>query len=201
MTESEWASCTDPNTMLKFVYTIKRINPRKQQLLDAACSRRAWHLLPDRQGQSAVELAERRADGEELTSVREIAEREWRLRGNVTARDVIWLKKRAQFEHRDEERRWQSALLRCLFGNPFSPPPLLSPSLLAWQDGLILRMAETVYQERVLPAGTLDDARLAVLADALEDAGCTITHLLEHIRSPGPHVRGCWAIDQLTGRK
>jgi hypothetical protein len=41
----------------------------------------------------------------------------------------------------------------------------------------------------------LDEANLAVLADALEEAGCTNGEILEHLRKPGPHVRGCWAVD------
>jgi hypothetical protein len=48
--------------------------------------------------------------------------------------------------------------------------------------------------------GTLKPARLAILADALEEAGCTALPLLEHLRSPGPHVRGCWALDLILGR-
>jgi hypothetical protein len=48
--------------------------------------------------------------------------------------------------------------------------------------------------------GALEPARLAVLADALEEAGCTALPLLEHLRSPGPHVRGCWALDLILGR-
>jgi hypothetical protein len=46
----------------------------------------------------------------------------------------------------------------------------------------------------------LDAAGLAVLADALEDAGCTDAELLGHLRRPGPHVRGSWALDLITGR-
>jgi hypothetical protein len=42
--------------------------------------------------------------------------------------------------------------------------------------------------------------RLPLLADALEDAGCTDTAILEHCRGPGPHVRGCWVVDLLLGR-
>ncbi len=34
--------------------------------------------------------------------------------------------------------------------------------------------------------------RIAVLADALEEAGCTDPAILSHLRGPGPHVRGCW---------
>jgi hypothetical protein len=90
-------------------------------------------------------------------------------------------------------------MLRCVFGNPFRPVSL-EPAWLGWRDGLVRRLAEAAYGERTLPEGTLDPGRLAVLADALEDAGCTDADLLGHLRGPGPHVRGCWAIDVLVGR-
>jgi hypothetical protein len=61
-------------------------------------------------------------------------------------------------------------------------------------------LAEAAYAERTLPPGTLDPARLALLADALEDAGCTDGELLGHLRGPGPHVRGCWALDLVLGK-
>jgi hypothetical protein len=46
----------------------------------------------------------------------------------------------------------------------------------------------------------MDPARLAVLADALEDAGCTDAELPGRLRGPGPHVRGCWAVDFVLGK-
>jgi hypothetical protein len=52
-----------------------------------------------------------------------------------------------------------------------------------------------------LDDGTLDPARLAVLADALEEAGCGSEDQLMHLRRPGPHVRGCWAIDLILGKE
>jgi hypothetical protein len=48
--------------------------------------------------------------------------------------------------------------------------------------------------------GTLDHATLAVLADALEEAGAGDADLLGHLRGPGPHVRGCFALDALLGK-
>ena len=42
--------------------------------------------------------------------------------------------------------------------------------------------------------------RLAVLSDALEEAGCAEARLLDHLRGPSPHVRGCWAVDLLLGK-
>jgi hypothetical protein len=90
-------------------------------------------------------------------------------------------------------------LLREIFDNPFRPLPPLPPLLLTWRDGAIPRLAEAAYENRFLPSGHLDLAPLGVLADALEEAGCTDAELLGHLRGPGPHTRGCWAIDTLMG--
>jgi hypothetical protein len=32
------------------------------------------------------------------------------------------------------------------------------------------------------------------------NAGCTDADLLSHLRAPGPHVRGCWAVDLVLGK-
>jgi hypothetical protein len=71
--------------------------------------------------------------------------------------------------------------------------------MLAWNERTVVRLAQSAYEERSLPDGTLDLARLAVLADALEEAGVTDAQLLEHLRGPGLHVRGCFAIDAILG--
>jgi hypothetical protein len=72
------------------------------------------------------------------------------------------------------------------------PGPWLTPAGTA--------LATTAYEERALPAGTLEPERLALLADALEDAGCANADLLGHLRGPGVHVRGCWCVDLLLGK-
>jgi hypothetical protein len=93
------------------------------------------------------------------------------------------------------ERAAQADLLRDIFGpSPLRPGPLV-PSLLTWNDGIVRTLAQAAYDERLLPSGELDPARLAILADALTDAGCTDAALLGHLRGPGPHVRGCHAVD------
>jgi hypothetical protein len=94
----------------------------------------------------------------------------------------------------------QSGLLRCVFGNPFQPPPSIDPAWLTWKDRIIPRMASAIYEGRALPEGTFDPARLAVLADALEEVGCGDAGLLGHLRAPGPHVRGCFAVDAVLGK-
>jgi hypothetical protein len=82
--------------------------------------------------------------------------------------------------------------LRDIFGNPFRPAHI-DPECLAWNGSTVLKLAQAIYDDR-----TFD--RLPILADALEDAGCTNTDILEHCRGPGPHVRGCWVVDLLTGK-
>jgi hypothetical protein len=84
-------------------------------------------------------------------------------------------------------------LVREVFGNPFRPVGL-DPTCLAWHDRTVPRLARTIYEER-----RFDD--LPVLADALEEAGCADAALLEHCRSAGVHVRGCWALDAILGHE
>jgi hypothetical protein len=87
--------------------------------------------------------------------------------------------------------------LRCIFGNPFRPVSLAP----AWLTPAVLKLAQAAYDDRILPPGHLDNTRLAVLADALEEAGCTDPDILSHVRGPGPHVRGCWPVDLLLGKE
>ena len=106
--------------------------------------------------------------------------------------DPCWQRAKA------EEKREQVRLLRCIFHNPFCPVNL-SSAVQGWNDGLVVRLARSAYEERHLPGGTLDNGRLMILADALEEAGCTDAEILSHLRGPGPHVRGCWVVDTLLG--
>ncbi len=102
---------------------------------------------------------------------------------------------------REAERAAQAELLRDLFADPSRPSPRADSAWLAWQGGTVRLLAEEAYRERRLPEGTLEAVRLAILADALEDAGCSDVELLAHLRGPGPHVRGCWALDLVLGRR
>jgi hypothetical protein len=97
------------------------------------------------------------------------------------------------------QRREQAEIIHDLFGNPFRPVTI-SPAVLAWNDSLVVRLAQAAYEERHLPEGTLDNGRLAILADALEEAGLADTDILDHLHSPGPHVRGCFAVDLCIGK-
>jgi len=87
---------------------------------------------------------------------------------------------------------YQADLLREIVSNPFRPVAL-DPSWLAWNDGAIRKMAQSVYDARAFD-------RLPLLADALEEAGCDNAGVLTHCRQPGEHVRGCWVVDLLLGK-
>jgi hypothetical protein len=97
------------------------------------------------------------------------------------------------------ERSVQCRLLHDIVGNPFRPAAALDPACVDWRGEVVRELAWAAYDER-LPEGMLNPARLAVLADALEDTGCTDADLLGHLRGPGPHVRGCRAVDPILGK-
>jgi hypothetical protein len=101
---------------------------------------------------------------------------------------------------RHAERRAQAQIARDILRNPFRPAPALGAAWLNWRGGVVQELARAAYEERRLPKGALDPTLLAVLADALEDAGCTDAELLGHLRGPGPHVRGCWALDLVLSK-
>jgi hypothetical protein len=121
----------------------------------------------------------------------------WTLWGPWRGRDTLSKSVTAALEVAGAgEAAPQCGLIRDVFGNPFHPAAV-APSCRVPQ---VVALAQAAYGERELPSGTLDPGRLAVLADALEDAGCADAELLGHLRGPGPHVRGCWAVDLLLGK-
>ncbi len=81
-------------------------------------------------------------------------------------------------------------LLRCIFGNPFRPVAIAP----AWLTSTVVALAKGIYDERAFD-------RMPILADALQDAGCDGDDILAHCRGPGPHVRGCWAVDLVLGKE
>jgi hypothetical protein len=81
-------------------------------------------------------------------------------------------------------------IIRDIFGNPFCPVSI-NPS---WRTSTVLALATGIYSDRAFD-------RMPILADALQDAGCSNEDILNHCRGPGPHTRGCFVIDLLTGRQ
>jgi hypothetical protein len=98
---------------------------------------------------------------------------------------------------RKSELRHHADLLRDIASNYFRGVVIEAH----WLSADVVALAKAAYENRTLPVGALEPERLSILADALEDAGCDAEALLTHLRSPGVHVRGCWAVDALLGRK
>jgi hypothetical protein len=84
----------------------------------------------------------------------------------------------------------QVVLIRDIFGNPFRPVAI-SPE---WRTDTAVALARQMYESREFGA-------MPILADALQDAGCDNDDILNHCRSEGPHVRGCWVVDQILGKE
>jgi hypothetical protein len=218
MTEDKWLAAANPLSLLMHV---KRTSPglrakagrRKFRLFACGCVRRLWLALPEAV-RWAVEVAERVADGEsdaeQLRVARRHADRSvdwrscprylvgtmhyvtdqkpgkaakvWRLTSHAET-DVMRGNKPA------EEKKVLTALVRDIFGSPFRPV-ICDPS---WQTSTAVGLAEAIYAERAFD-------RLPILADALEDAGCTHPDVLAHCRGDGPHARGCWVVDLILGK-
>jgi len=223
VTEGWWKVCTDPLKMLEFLWN--RVSGRKARLFSCALARYLWPLLRTERSRRAVEVAERFADG--LAPKREMTragvgaqQTAWTVsRTGPRFKDGRTAAAFATARYAAYARIWdvavsicldaevagvsaplQSDLLRDIFGPlPFRPVSL-SPAVRTWNDATVVRLAQAAYDERQMPAGTLDNGRLAVLADALEEAGCQDADILGHCRSGGEHVRGCWVIDLLLGR-
>jgi hypothetical protein len=104
---------------------------------------------------------------------------------NVDARD-------AYLTAEDLEREQQAQLLRCIVSNPFRPVAFDS-AVRQWSGGVAVALAQAMYESR-------DFSRAPLLADVLEDAGVSDAQLLDHLRGPGPHARGCVAVDLVLGR-
>jgi hypothetical protein len=74
--------------------------------------------------------------------------------------------------------------------NPFRPVAF-DPE---WRTSTAVALAGQMYEAR-------DFSAMPILADALQDAGCDNADILDHCRSPGPHVRGCWVVDLVLGKE
>jgi hypothetical protein len=217
MTESEWMACTDAQRMLVFLQSAGLASDRRLRLFAFACCRRIWTLLPSEACREAVRAAERHLDGlatfEELrawaTAASEFEHppvRGWREYGARAAYFAAWRTDVLMASvvaaeallcghwNRATEAAAQAGILRDLFGPaPFCPRSIES-NVAVWNDRAIPRLADAIYDGRSFE-------QLPILADALEDAGCSDAALLDHCRGPGPHVRGCWVVDLLLGKE
>jgi hypothetical protein len=216
LTEEEWLTGTDPAPLVKHVEYFEEISQRKFLLIACACCRRIWDHLRDRRSRAAVEVSEAFADG--LAGVVEVGAAADRalaacecirllgaseversaarapcgLRLNPCLLSVVGhVAEAAAFEgSKEAEHRYLVTVLRDVIGNPFRPV-VLAPSL---RTPTVVALARAIHAERGFE-------HLPVLADALEEAGCTDANPPTHCRQPGQHVRGCWVVDLILDKE
>jgi hypothetical protein len=192
--ERQWLECTDPQKMLELLED--EASERKLRLFAVACCRRIWHLLTDKKSRRSVEIAEayadRQASSKEVRAVRQAMRALHDSdHGRPSHLDCALHAASYACRRRADLLKVSSMAAQAAFYDPDS----------ARGDGTVRRLAQATYDERQLPSGTLDPARLAVLADALEEAGCDDPAILDHLRCVGPHFRGCFVLDAILAKE
>jgi len=200
------------------LYTQQRgMSARKRRLFAVACCRRVL-------SSPLLEVAERLADGQLEPSEYEQAAHEAYLRYQderdrppaefsrprlMAARAVLMSLEGGFYHALDaadfarqsiQAAQGQAALLEAreeaeqclLFREIFGPAIRYDPYWSGANDQAALHLAQLIYAERCWDLSP-------ILADALEDAGCEVAVLLNHLRSEERHVRGCWAVDVVLG--
>jgi hypothetical protein len=210
VTEPEWTTCTDPGAMLEFLRG--KASDRKLRLFAVACSRRLpLDSHPAEELKNALALAERVADGtatdeewratydtiigrtlnEETIAILRVLDPD--VHAAVAA--VTYAAQARQYPEpmRARERVSQAALIREVALNRFRPVTVPA-EVLAWNDRLVVRLAQAIYDERRW-------GDMPLLGDALLDAGCESEDMVSHAREQGSvHTRGCWLLDLLLDK-
>jgi hypothetical protein len=229
MTEQQWLESGDLREMLEFLRN--RASERKLRLFAVACCRHLPWSLELLQEESAfvqplVKLAESFADGlltrDEArvaqAAAQEKAKKRWDHLQCYVITAIACLEDRAidaariaadiaseiayeAYVDKLRDSQAQEACeipmdqpaagwLRDICGNPFRSVTFS----LGWRTDTAVSMARQMYESQ-------DFDGMPILADALQDAGCDNAPILEHCRGPGPHVRGCWAVDLILAKE
>jgi hypothetical protein len=230
MTEAEWMDCTDPHKMMGYLRD-KMSDRKLRLFACACCRRVWHLLSDERSRKAvevAEKFSDGVNSNEEAVGVLQrlhtrLAELEgdFRLQAEValdccrngpfsaaletacrTERLQVvtaclpddWFSEKStatRVETQKEVKGVQTQLLRCIFGPLLFRPVTLNP---AWQTATVLSLAQSIYDQRQFE-------NMSILADALEDAGCKNAEILTHCRQPEEHVRGCWVVDLILGKK
>ena len=227
MTEAEWLSSNYTEKLLNFLNG--KVSNRKLRLFSVGCCKYIQHLMPEPQCQDAVSTAERFADGLvddcSLSLAADVANR-IAAANNTNSHGRYWAARAAAYSatlnaHEaavgavstyymavlsagpspqedmparnaisDNAYRLFKILRFDIFGNPFRFVSF-NPK---WRTSGIFLQAQRMYDSR-------DFCTMPILSDALQDAGCENEDIMNHCRSEGPHVRGCWVVDLILGKE
>lgn len=212
--EAQWLQSSDPIKMLASMPVV--ISDRKMRLFSCACCRHFLTSLSSDPYKTAVETAEKFADGQTTKAALKRARQGVRgvrhqLPPNSTGDHAewasLWMSEVAASEnafdgviHEIERFTAQNLLkpdqcppaasyLRCVAGNSFRQERLDSK----WITSEAVALARSIYDNVIFD-------QMPELGFALQHAGCTDYAILNHCSSTGPHVRGCWVVDEIPGK-
>ncbi len=225
MTEAEWLCCPHPDKMLR--YLDGKVSDRKFWLFACSCCRLIWHRFSDWRIRRVVEAAELFADGRDAGEHLAAARSAVNVSGKAGVGGFVHLldetRSGSTAAHRCISGIWSVMakrpirlntypslysggvagweplcqklvlLVHDIAGNPFSPVSP-DPAWLKANGGAAVRIAREIYEDRAFNL-------MPILADALEDAGCTNEQVLAHCRKEGFHARGCFVLDLVLDRK
>ena len=203
MTEAEWLASGEAYRPLLQVREFASI--RKLRLVAAAFARWLQELPGFKDARPCADLIEEMADKPKPYS--ELEDRlhslpgsSWALSHTVVGDASVGknlsklvFQAECSFVERSQApeavHRMMIGLLCEVFGNPFRPVTI-DPS---WLSPTVKALAKSIYTDRTFEC-------LPSLADGLEKAGCDYAEVLNHFCGPGPHVKGCWALDLVLGK-
>lgn len=183
---------------------------RTTEAIEQAVETDRWQFVK-RLHREADDECERAAYAEGLRSIRHcwamialrlIAHSKYLLVADIP---MILLEAIGQLQGQSVQQKEYAGVVRDIAGNPFrggrgchpkrwvwskQREPIFRPW---WRTDTVLSLARTMYEAR-------DFSAMPILADALQDAGCSNEDILDHCRQPGEHVRGCWVVDLLLGK-
>lgn len=205
MTEAEWLACEDPRAIIEYQRYVA--TDRKMRVFVVAACRKKLSAKDHVFFNLLEQLAEGDANSKKIAAKRKPmnvpkSHQMGRFAENIYRQGLIdtdayqaainatWYATSIGHPLANETALKQSHLLRDIFGNPFRPVAL-DPS---WISSTVKQLAEAIYDERAFD-------RMPILADAIKDAGCSNQDILQHCRSGGEHVRGCWVVDLLLGKE
>lgn len=174
MNEQQWITSTDPAAMLAFLRTCTPADVLERKSRRWACE--------------CSQIADN-ATKQELADWEETA-------------DKVFIDDWCRYKCDKPTKENRCDLMRCIFGNPWNqyvrddigrlchtspaeyavsgvlgPVTVVGdlPAWLTWHDGTIPKVAAAIHEERAW-------WKMGVLADAIEEAGCAETAILDHLR-------------------
>jgi hypothetical protein len=178
MTEAEWLVATDPRAMFHWLRRSGMADRHRLGLFFVACCDLIPPSVAEEPGAGVAHWADDENGQIALTDA------EFHLSG------AVWEAMRS-IGGGESQQTALVARIRDIFGNPFCPIAF-SPM---WRTGTAIALARQMSDSR-------DFFAMPILADALQDAGCDNTDILDHCRDTAlTHVRGCWVVDLVLGKE